>query len=187
MRVKVFFEHWNKTRSDLVKGKVHPELKLFLIKAEQWEKHISEGLTKIRQRIQKLWIFKVLILWRHMRAALLYVVYCKFHKLPFSQKNNYYFTCAFDILSDTCFYTRLYEIDPFLHQEPWKGGNLWKLQYTTYGRAARKWRHKIKNLKIHNFVILWWIFVKPSLICFSHSSAFIKPNLISGWTSPLKM
>ena len=67
----------------IFKGEVHPELKLFLIKAEQWEKHISEGLTKIRQRIQKLWIFKVLILWRHMRAALLYVVYCKFHKLPF--------------------------------------------------------------------------------------------------------
>ena len=103
-----------------IKGEVHPELKLFLIKAEQWEKHISEGLTKIRQRIQKLWIFKVLILWRHMRAALPYVVYCKFHKLPFSQNNMNYFTCAFDILSDTCFYTRLYEIDLFLHQEPWK-------------------------------------------------------------------
>ena len=118
-------------------------------------------------------------------AALPYVVYCKFHKLPFSQNNMNYFTCAFDILSDTCFYTRLFEIDPFLHQETWKRGNLWKLQYTTYGRAARKWRHKIKTLKIHNFVILWWIFVKPSLICFSHSSAFIKTNLISGWTSPL--
>ena len=54
-----------------------------LIKVEKWEKHISEGLTKIHQRITKLWIFKVLILWRHLRAALPYVVYCNFHKLSF--------------------------------------------------------------------------------------------------------
>ena len=67
----------------------------------------------------------------------------------------------------------------------WKNGNLWNLQYTTYGRAARMWRHKIKTLKIHNFCILCRIFVKPSLICFSHCSAFIKNNLSSGWTSPL--
>ena len=51
------------------KGKVHPEVKLVLIKAEKWEKHINEGLTKIHQRITELWNFKVLNLWRHMRAA----------------------------------------------------------------------------------------------------------------------
>ena len=139
---------------------------------ETYQWRFDENPTKDK----KLWIFKVLILWRHLRAALPYVVYCKFHKLPFSQNNMNYFTCAFDILSDTCFYTRLYEIDLFLHQEPWKKGNLWKLQYTTYGRAARKWRHKIKTLKIHNFVILWWIFVKPSLICFSHFLLLLKPT-----------
>ena len=61
-----------------IKGEVHPGIKLVLIKAEKWEKHISEGLTKIRQRIKKLWIFEVQILWRPLRAAHPYVVYCKF-------------------------------------------------------------------------------------------------------------
>ena len=143
-------------------------------------------MTKIQQRIQKLWIYKVLILWRHMRAALSHTLCTVCHKLLFSQNNINYFTCAFNLLSDACFQTCLYEIYPFLHQELRKGGNLLKLQYTTYGRAARKWRHKIETWKMYNFFILWWIFVKPSLISFSHSSAFNKPNIISGWTFPLR-
>lgn len=32
------------------KGEVHPEVELDSIKAEKWDKHISEGLTKIHQR-----------------------------------------------------------------------------------------------------------------------------------------
>ena len=52
--------------------------------------------------------------------------------------------------------------------------------------AACMWRHKMKTLKLHNSVILWWIFTKPSLINFSLFYAFIKINLTSGWTLPLK-
>ena len=119
-----------------------------------------------------------------MRAALSHTLCTVCHKLLFSQNNINYFTCAFNLLSDACFQTCLYEIYPFLHQELRKGGNLLKLQYTTYGRAARKWRHKIETWKMYNFFILWWIFVKPSLISFSHSSAFNKPNIISGSLIP---
>ena len=43
------------------------------------------------------------------------------------------------------------------------------------------------SLKIHNFLISSLFLLKLSLTCFSHFPAFIKSNLISGWTSPLTL
>ena len=58
---------------------------------------------------------------------------------------NVSFTCAFNILSDMCFYTCLYDIDLFFLLEPWNGGLLY-LQYTTYGRAAEIEMYVLDNM-----------------------------------------
>ena len=47
-------ERGNLTMIKHIKGIVHPEIKLILIKAEKREKHINEGLVKIHQRITEL-------------------------------------------------------------------------------------------------------------------------------------
>ena len=43
---------------------------------------------------------------------------------------------------------------------------------------------QFKTLKPHNSFILWQIFIKLSLICFSHCSPLTKTNLTSGWNWP---
>ena len=52
--------------------------------------------------------------------------------------------------------------------------------------AGCMWRHKMKTSKLLNSLILCWIFPKLSTICLFHYSAFIKINLSSWWTLPLK-
>ena len=146
---------------------------------------MSEGLTKIGQRKRKLFDFKVLILWRHMRGALPYVVYNFFRKCAFSHKDMHPFTCAFDTLSEIRFYTHTCTKKNHSVVKNRKKAIYRLILYTTYGRAPRTWRHKIKTLKSNNFLFLWPIFVKPSLICFFHLSLFIETKIISGWTSPL--
>ena len=116
-------------------------------------------------------------------------VWCSVNSIKchfFSEENNYV-TCAVDIPSNICSYTWLYQIDPFLYQEPWQKHKFMDFTYTTNGRAARTWRHRIKTLNIHNFAIFWSIFFKLSLLFFYHFSSFFKTNKIPGWTSPLKM
>ena len=60
------------------------------------------------------------------------------------------------------------------------------------GKGARNINHRVANLclvdrtfKNPQFCYLQSLLLKFSLICFSHFSAPIKTNLISGWTSPL--
>ena len=67
----------------------------------------------------------------------------------------------------------------------WENCTLWNFYYMTNRWVARMWRHKMKTLKLHNSFILWSIFTKLLSICFFYCSAFIKTNLISGWTLPL--
>ena len=74
------------------------------------------------------------------------------------------------------------------YKEQWKR-EIYGIYSTQHnGRAAREWRHKIKILKIQNFVTLWWIFFKPSLIFFSHFFLLLllKAYLISEWALFLK-
>ena len=131
---------------------------------------MSEGLTKIHQGIKKLWINQISILWRHLRAALPLYCVCK----------SIHLSLFFIVLDKGMgLYHRGIYINIFLMKFLiffWKNGNLWNLHYTTYGTAARKWRHKIKISIIHNFFIPWWIFFKPSLIFFFYFSVCLQSN-----------
>ena len=108
-----------------------------------------------------------------------------FRKCAFSHKDMHPFTRAFDTLSEIRFYTHTCTKKIIPLSKTGKKAIYRLILYTTYGRAPRTWRHKIKTLKSNNFLFLWPIFVKPSLICFFHLPLFIETKIISGWTSPL--
>ena len=139
---------------------------------------MSEGLKKIHQGIKKLWIIDILILWRYLRAALPLYCVCKSIHLSF----------FFIVLDEGMgLYHRGIYINIFLmiyQQHRW---NYWYSfeKMAIYGiyitqhmgqQLAIKWRHKIKTSIFHNFIILWWIFFKPSLIFFFKFSAFLQSN-----------
>ena len=101
---------------------------------------------------------------------------CTIYFFIFSEEYILFYLCIRYIIRHMILHTPLWNRS-IPSSRTMKQDHLWNLQYTTYGREPRKWRHRIKTFKFHNFVILWRIFVKPSLICFSHFSAFIKTNL----------